>query len=368
MEVQFSKIKEGWVELNKELQISLEKTINSGFFIGGKILEDFENKFAKYCRSNYCVGVSSGLDALMLALKALNIGVDDEVIVPSNTYIASWLAISHCNAMPIPVEPNSETYNIDIKKIENRITKKTKAIMLVYLYGHVVDIEKVLIIAKKYNLKIIIDAAQAHGSKYNEIDIGSHGDIVCWSFYPGKNLGAMGDAGAITTNNNKLAQKIGCLRNYGSNIKYYNSLKGFNNRLDTIQAAFLIEKLKKLNKWNKKRRKIADTYINELKSLDLTLPSEESYCKHSWHLFVIRLRNRDKFQEFLREKNIQTLIHYPIPPHKQKCYKELNFNKFDLSLTEQISKTIISLPISPHHSEIEIEYVIENIKKSFRNN
>ena len=202
--------------------------------------------------------------------------------------------------------------------------------------------------------------------KYKGLEIGAQGDIVCWSFYPGKNLGAMGDAGAITTNNNKLAKKISCLRNYGSDRKYFNSFKGFNNRLDTIQAAFLIKKLKKLNKWNKRRKKIANIYLNELKSFDLILPSEENYCSHSWHLFVIRLKNRNKFQEFLKERNIQTLIHYPVPPHKQECYNELNFKKYNLNLTEEISKDIISLPLSPHHNEIEIDYVIKAISKWFR--
>lgn len=366
MFVEFSKIKAGWLELEDDLNQSFNNVVNDGFYIGGKFLDKFEKKYSSYCDSTYCVGVSSGLDALILSLKSLNIGQGDEVIVPANTYIASWLAITHCGANPIPIEPDPISYNIDLKLIENYITKKTKAIMLVYLYGHVVDIERVKSLAKKFKLKIIIDAAQAHGALYNKKQIGSHGDVVCWSFYPGKNLGAMGDAGAITTNNSKIALNVRSMRNYGSNKKYVNSLRGFNNRLDSIQAAFLLKKLKKLKKWNQLRKKIANFYLEELKSLDLILPSEINYCSHAWHLFVIRLKNRNKFQEFLSNNQIQTLIHYPIPPHKQKCYGQLNLKRFDLSLTELISKTIISLPISPHHSEIEIEYVIENVKKWFR--
>ena len=366
MLVDFSKIKQSWLEIDKEIKTCFEKFLNSGYYIGGNVLERFESEFASYCSANYCIGVSSGLDALILSLKSLNIGEGDEVLVPANTYIATWLAVSHCKANPIPIEPDEKTYNIDINEIEKRITRKTKAIIPVYLYGQVAEIDKIKKIARKYKLKIIIDAAQAHGATYKKKQIGSHGDAVCWSFYPGKNLGAMGDAGAVTTNNLRLAESISYLRNYGSKIKYFNKFRGFNCRLDSLQAAFLSIKLRKLNKWNKRRSCIAEIYQEELNNLDLILPSRTEDCNHAWHLYVIRLKKRDQFQKYLKSKNIDTLIHYPIPPHKQECYKNFNFDKYDLQLTENISKTIISLPLSPHHSNSEIEYVIKIIKNWFR--
>jgi len=323
--------------------------MQSGFFILGNEVSTFESEFAEYCQTKYCVGVANGLEALFLVLKAWGIGPNDEVIVPSNTYIATWLAVSQTGAIPVPVEPLKETYNIDPKKIEYAITEKTKAIIPVHLYGQPADMDKIHKIANRYGLNVLEDAAQSHGALYKDKKTGSLGDAAAFSFYPTKNLGAYGDGGAITTNDFNLAEKIRLFRNYGSSRKYFHEIKGYNSRLDELIAAFLRVKLWHLDKWNKHRQKIASWYLRNLKNTfpDLVLPMVSPWATPCWHLFVVRSKNRNMLQQSLKEYNIQTLIHYPIPPHKQKAYSDLNFS-LKLPISEKLSNEVLSLPIGTH--------------------
>ena len=340
---------------------SFDKVLGSGFCIGGPIVEKFENNFANYVRSKYCAGLSSGLDALILSLRALDIKKGDEVIVPANTYIATWLAVTHVGAKIVPVEPLIDTYNINPNEVINKITKRTKAIIMVHLYGNVCDINKILFIAKKYNLYTIEDAAQAHGLNYLNKKIGSHSDIVAWSFYPTKNLGAIGDAGAVTSNKKKLIDKIKKLRNYGFQNKYTNQYIGSNSRLDPIQAYILDIKLKDLNKNNEIRRKIASNYINKIKNKNITLPTVKNNDT-VWHLFVIRTNKRNKLQKYLASNGVETMIHYLKPPHLQPIYKEL-FKTKRFKITESIHNSCLSLPCNPALSEKEQSYIINVINK-----
>jgi dTDP-4-amino-4,6-dideoxygalactose transaminase len=350
-----------------ELKQAASEVIDSGWFLMGKRLSSFENKLANYIGAKNAIGVANGLDALRLILKAYtDMGVmneGDEVIVPANTYIASILAITDNRLKPVLVEPKNSSLNLDIDLIESHITPKTKAIMIVHLYGQVSWSEKLSALAKKYNLKVIEDNAQAIGAEWNGIKTGNLGDAAGFSFYPGKNLGALGDAGAVTTNDNALAKHIRALGNYGSNKKYVNEFQGLNSRLDEIQAAFLEVKLKYIDAENKYRRQLASFYLNGIKNSNIGLPIPENksfdYAKnteHVWHLFVIRCKQRDKLQEYLTEKNVQTLIHYPIPPNKQLAYKEMNH--LDYPLTNAIHNEVLSLPISPVMTEDEIQKII----------
>ena len=345
--IPFLDLKEMNQQYSEEIKKAVNRVVESGWYVLSKEVENFEREFAQYCGVNHAIGVANGLDALTLILKAYEIKKGDEVIVPSNTYIASILAISATNATPVLVEPNLNSYNIDPKKVEEKITKNTKAIMVVHLYGQICNMNAISSLATKYNLKIIEDAAQAHGANYYGKKAGSLGDAAGFSFYPGKNLGALGDGGAITTNDDKIAEKIRALRNYGSHQKYQNRFKGVNSRLDEIQAAILRVKLKYLNKDNEKRRQISEYYINNIINKKVILPQIENKDRlsHVWHLFVVKVNNRDQFQQYLSESGIQTVIHYPIAPHKQEAYKEWNNCSFPIS--EQMHKTVISLPISP---------------------
>ena len=341
-----------------ELEGAAYRVIESGWYISGEELNFFEQEFATYCGTKHCIGVSNGLDALKLILKAYGIGEGDEVIVPSNTYIASILSISEVGATPILVEPNILTYNIDPRLIEEKITVNTKAILVVHLYGRAVDMIAVNNIAEKYNLKVIEDAAQAHGALYNGERVGNLGDAAGFSFYPGKNLGALGDAGAITTNDETLAKKLRAYRNYGSYKKYENLYKGYNHRLDEVQAAFLRVKLHYLDHENTTRRHLAKMYLENIINPLITLPSipkHEEECV--WHVFTVRVENRQQFQQYLTEHDIQTIIHYPIPPHQQVAYSEWNVLSYPVS--ERIHREIISLPISPVQTEEETWKVIE---------
>jgi len=357
MKVPFLNLKRNYQVIQKEIDKSIAKVIKSGHYILGNEVESFESDYAKFCDVSYCVGVANGLEALQIALTSLDVGNGDEVIVPSHTFIATWLAVSHVGAIPVPVEPDPNTYNIDPKLIEKKITHKTKAIIMVHLYGQPADIDSILAIAKKNNLYVIEDAAQSQGASYKNKMIGSHGDIVAWSFYPGKNLGAFGDAGALTTKSKKLYEKLKILRNYGSRGKYINSLIGFNSRLDPIQAAVLSIKLKLLKKTNMLRRKIAKKYIDTIEPLCF-IPSIDKLSEHVWHLFVIRHERRDKLRAQLDNYGVSTLIHYPIPPHLQKAYSFLNLKKGSLPITEKICSEVISLPLDPYMSNDEIDYVI----------
>lgn len=345
-----------------ELKEASNRVIDSGWYISGVEVEAFEKEFSAYCGAKHCVGVSNGLDALKLILKAYNIGPGDEVIVPSNTYIASILAISEVGAIPVLVEPYIATYNINPQLIEEKISDATKAILVVHLYGLVVEMSPVLEIAKKYQLKVIEDAAQAHGASYEGKRVGNLGNAAGFSFYPGKNLGALGDGGAIITNDDKLAKNLKALRNYGSHKKYENLFKGYNHRLDEMQAAFLRVKLQYLDYENEVRRKLADLFLNNIKNEFITLPSIPKEIGESvWHVFAVRTPNREKLQTYLLERGIQTLIHYPIPPHKQKAYSEWNDLVYPIS--EKIHAEILSLPISPVQTEEDTWKVIEALNK-----
>lgn len=352
--------------IRKEILKSFEEFFDSNYYILGNNVTKFENAYSQFNQTKYCVGVSNGLDALHLALKTLEIGHNDEVIVPANTYIASVLAISYVGATPVFVEPRIDTYNINPNLIEDKITKKTKAIMPVHLYGQACEMEAIMQIAKKHNLYVIEDNAQSQGSSFKGKLTGSWGNINGTSFYPGKNLGALGDAGAITTNNDKLAEKVRMLRNYGSKEKYYNELVGFNMRLDECQASFLNIKLKYLNQWNNERKTIASWYLEYLKDLDtIELPKCIEGADHIYHLFVIKSKNRDYLQSHLTQEGITTLIHYPVPPHLQTAYQHLGLKKGDLPITESIASELLSLPIYPGLTQSEVEYVCEMIKLFF---
>lgn len=344
---------------NKDFEAKFKELLASGWYLLGEENKSFEQNFAKYCGVKNCVGVANGLDALRLIIKAFDFEKDSEIIVPANTYIASILAITDNNCKPVLVEPDINTYNINPKLIEEKITSKTKAIMVVHLYGQAVDMDEIIKIAQKYKLKIIEDCAQAHGAFYKDKRVGSLGDVAGFSFYPGKNLGALGDGGCVTTNDDEIAAKIRALANYGSHKKYENLYKGLNSRLDELQAGILDIKLKYLDEDNEKRKNIAKFYLQEIKNKNIILPYYDSESSHVWHLFVIRTQKRDELQSYLSSKEIQTIIHYPIPPHKQACYKE--FGHLSLPITEQIHKEVLSLPISPVMSIQEAEFVVKTL-------
>lgn len=348
----------------QEIEDRIISTFRSGWYLLGNEVENFERNLSRYIGVRYAVGVANGLDALRLILRAyIELGIlqkGDEIIVPANTYIASILAISDNELIPVLVEPDLENYNIDISKIEDKITSKTKAIMIVHLYGRVIFSDELKNLAEKYQLKIIEDNAQAIGAQWENLKTGNLGDAAGFSFYPGKNLGALGDAGGVTTNDVDLAKTIRTLANYGSNQKYVNIYQGLNSRLDEIQAAVLDVKLKYIDAENKRRREIAEKYISEIKNLKIILPElPKNRYEHVWHLFVIRTQQREKLQNYLVEKGIQTLIHYPIPPHQQEAYKSMNNLSF--SITEQIHNEILSLPISPVMSDNEVSVIIDSI-------
>ena len=349
MLIPFLDLQAVYTELKDKMDMAYQRVMDSGWYVLGKEVNAFENEFAAFCDSTYCIGVGNGLEALHLILRGYSIGTGDEVIVPSNTYIATWLAVSYAGATPVPVEPDEKTYNIEPSLIEQSITDKTKAIIAVHLYGQTADMDPINAIAEKYNLKVIEDAAQAQGALYKEKPAGSLADAAGFSFYPGKNLGAFGDAGAVVTNDSFLAEKIKVLRNYGSEKKYYNAEKGFNSRLDELQAAFLREKLMVLADWNERRAKIANTYLNAFAGKSqLILPYVPDGAKPIWHQFIIRSNERDKLQEHLKKNDIDTLIHYPVPPHLSGAYSDLNFTKGRFPVAEQLSDTVLSLPIGPH--------------------
>ena len=362
MKVPFLDIKTQHDELQAELHDAFERVLNSGWYILGDEVAYFEKEFATYCETEHCIGVGNGLDALHLILRAYNIGEGDEVIVPSNTYIATWLAASYAGATPIPVEPDKQTYNIDPTRIEAAISPQTKAIIVVHLYGQPADMDPINAIARKHGLKVIEDAAQAHGARYKGKRVGTLGDAAGFSFYPGKNLGAIGDGGAVTTNDDKLAENIRILGNYGSQIKYQHKVKGVNSRLDELQAAFLRVKLKKLDAWNGRRNDLASIYLDQLKENELlTLPVIAEWAKPVWHVFVVRLQNRDALQAYLDQKGIGTMIHYPIPPHLQPAYNELDLKNGSLPIAESIHCEVLSLPMSPVLKVEQVQQVADVI-------
>ncbi len=348
-------------ELDMELRATFERVFARSWYIEGQEDESFEKAFAAFCNTKYCVGTGNGLDALILVLKALNINDGDEVIVPSNTYIATALAVTYVGAIPILVEPDIRTFNINPYKIEDKITCRTKAIIPVHLYGQPCDMTPIMDIAKKHNLYVVEDCAQAHGATYKRQVIGSFGDAAGFSFYPGKNLGALGDAGATVTNSKELADKVRALGNYGSDYKYHHIYKGNNSRLDELQAAFLTAKLPHLNRMNEERRNIAKRYLEEITNPEIILPYVIPDAEPVWHIFGIRCTRRDELEAYLKDNGIGTNKHYPIPIHLQECYKDLNIAKGSLPIAEKISATQLSLPLYYGMTEEQIAYVINKI-------
>lgn len=357
MNVPFLDLSAPYTELKDELDAAYQRVMSSGWYILGKEVAAFEEEFAAYCGVRHCIGVGNGLDALHLILRALDIGEGDEVIVPSNTYIATWLAVSYAGATPVPVEPDPNTCNLDPSRIEAALTTRTKAIIPVHLYGQPADMGSINAVAGHHGLKVIEDAAQAHGASYRGRRCGSLGDAAGFSFYPGKNLGAFGDGGAVTTDDDTLARRIRLLRNYGSSRKYVNDESGFNSRLDELQAALLRVKLTRLDEWNDRRRVVAERYNAALAGTDTILPLAPLFADPVWHLFVVRHLDRDSVTAKLDRRGIGWLVHYPIPPHLQGAYRHLGYREGTFPLAEQLSREVLSLPIGPHLTDGQIAAV-----------
>ena len=363
MKVPFLDLQSPYVELKEKLDAAYYRVMESGWYILGKEVEAFESEFASYCEAKYCIGVGNGLDALHMILLAMDIGPGDEVIVPSNTYIATWLAVSYVGATPIPVEPIEATYNIDPSGIESAITSKTKAIIVVHLYGQPADMDPINELAQKHGIKVIEDCAQAHGARYKGRRVGGLGDASGFSFYPGKNCGAIGDGGAVISNDYALAERIKVLHNYGSKVKYHNEVKGYNSRLDELQAALLRVKLDMLDEWNDRRREVAVRYLQELTYMsELRLPYVPEWAEPVWHLFVVRHSQREQLQKSLAEAGIGTMIHYPIPPHLQPAYGELAYSTGKFPVAEQMANELLSLPMGPHLRHGQQAQVISAIR------
>lgn len=362
MKIPFLNLRAAYQELRADLEAAGRQVMASGNFILGPEVATFETEFAAYCDAGHCIGVGNGLDALHLILRGLEIGPGDEVVVPTNTYIATWLAVSYAGATPVAVEPDGKNYNLDPELIEQAITARTKAVIAVHLYGQPADMDPINEMAGKYGLAVIEDAAQAHGARYKGKRVGSLGDAAGFSFYPGKNLGALGDGGAIVTNNEALANRLRTLRNYGSQKKYFNEEKGLNSRLDEIQAAMLRVKLRHLDEWNERRKRLASFYLQTLEGIpDLILPFVPEYADPVWHLFVVSHPDRDLLQKFLDEAGIGTLIHYPLPPHLQNAYRELEFSRGSFNRAERMAETVLSLPMGPHLSDQEADYIVSKL-------
>jgi dTDP-4-amino-4,6-dideoxygalactose transaminase len=345
--------------IRERLDAAYHRVIDSGWFIMGPELEAFEAEFAQYCEVKHCIGVGNGLEALHLLLRAYGIGPGDEVIVPSNTFIATWLAVTQCGATPVPVEPNIDTHNIDPALIANAITSRTRAIIPVHLYGQPADMDPINVLAAKHELIVIEDAAQAQGARYKGRRAGSLGHAAATSFYPGKNLGGLGDGGAVLTNDDAIADKVKQLRNYGSKVKYQHDLVGYNSRLDEMQAAFLRVKLAELDGWNARRREIATQYSQLLVGADIDLPHVPEYAEPVWHLYVIRSKQRDALKLHLEQQEVTAVIHYPIPPHRQACYQ--GFKGYSLPISEILAEEVLSLPISSAMEAEEVEIVARTI-------
>jgi dTDP-4-amino-4,6-dideoxygalactose transaminase len=353
-------------ELKAEIDVAIRRVLDAGWYILGPEVEAFEAEWATYCDTNYAVGVANGLDALTLALRALEVGPGDEVIVPSHTYIATWLAVTAVGARPVPVEPDPTTFNIDPGLVENAITPATKVLLPVHLYGQPANLDPILALASRYGLNVVEDAAQAHGARYKDRRVGGHGDVACWSFFPGKNLGAVGDAGAITTNRADIADRVRVLRNYGSREKYNNEIPGVNSRLDPVQAAVLRTKLRYLDAWTDRRRATAAAYTRGLEETGLILPSETDWAEPVWHLYVVRSVVRDQLQARLATAGVGTLIHYPVPPHMQRAYRNLGFSERDLPLAKRLSDEVLSLPMGPQLSTNDVDLVIDAVRSASR--
>ena len=349
MKIPFLAVGRAYEELAEELGAAFQRVMESGWYVLGDEVRRFEAAFAEHCDSTHCVGVGSGLDALILALEALDVGPGDEVVVPANTYIATWLAVSRLGARPVPVEPDPRTFNLDPSRVEAALSARTRVLLPVHLYGQPADLDPILEIARRRGLSVVEDCAQAHGACYKGQPVGARGDLGCWSFYPGKNLGGFGDGGGVTTNDAALAERVRLLRNYGSRRKYEHEVIGINSRLDELQAAFLRPRLAVLDEWNQRRRGIAQIYLRELAGLDsVTLPFVPDWARPAWHLFVIRHPRRADLAAELSRQGIETLIHYPVPPHLSDAYAELGIRAGSLPLSERLAREVLSLPIGPH--------------------
>lgn len=362
MKVPFNDLRAGYLELKDEIDAAVHRVLDSGWYILGPEVEAFETEFAMYCEARHAIGVANGLDALHLALRAMDVGAGDEVIVPSNTYIATWLAVSQCGATPVPVEPVAGTHNLDPSRIAAAVTRRTKVILPVHLYGQPADLAPILALARERGLRVLEDAAQAHGARYRGQLIGGHGDAVAWSFYPGKNLGAFGDGGAVTTNDPAVADRLRLLRNYGSSAKYVHDAQGFNSRLDPVQAAVLRVKLRHLDAWNARRKAVAAQYMEGLEGTAVQLPEVPAWSEPAWHLFVLRHPRRDALQRHLEAAGIGTLVHYPIPPHQQQAYASARFDTGAFPLASRLAREVLSLPIGPHLDSAGIAHVIDAIR------
>lgn len=349
----------------ESFEAALARVLDSGWFILGKEVELFEREFADYCGTKHCIGVANGLDALVLILRAYGVGPGDEVIVPANTFIATWLAVTQVGAKPVPVEPADTGFNLDVDRLQAAITGSTRVIMPVHLYGVPAEMDGINRIAQLHGIKVVEDAAQAHGATYRGRRAGALGDAAAFSFYPGKNLGALGDAGAVTTSDDALADRLRTLRNYGSRIKYHHEEAGTNSRLDELQAAFLRAKLPSLDADNARRRAIAQRYLEGLSGItDVELPPVPSHCIPAWHLFVVRHPRREQFARRLAEAGVGVMIHYPIPPHKQKAYADLAVAEGSLPRTESLHEQVLSLPMGPHLSDEQVDEVIRAVRNA----
>ena len=359
--IPFLDLKAAHDELRREITAAVERVVASGWYVLGEEVDTFEAEYASYCEAAHCIGVANGLDALHLALRAMGVGPGDEVIVPSNTFIATWLAVSQCGATPVAVEPGEAGYNIDPLRIEAAVTPRTRVIVPVHLYGQPADLDPIIEVARRHGLKVLEDAAQAHGARYKGRRIGAHGDAVCWSFYPGKNLGALGDGGAVTTDDADLADRIRVLRNYGSRVKYVHEVQGYNSRLDPIQAAVLSVKLKVLDAWNDRRRAIAARYCESLAGSGLALPGVPRWAEPVWHLYVVQHPQRDGWQQALHEAGVAPGNHYPTPPHLQAAYAAAGHAKGRFPIAERMAERVVSLPIGPHMSADAVDGVCRAI-------
>ncbi|MCC6244484.1 MAG: DegT/DnrJ/EryC1/StrS family aminotransferase [Gemmatimonadaceae bacterium] len=366
--VPFLELRPSYVELQREIDAAVGSVLASGWYLLGEPLKDFEETFARYTGAPHCRGVANGLDALVLALRAAGIGPGDEVIVPSNTYIATWLAVSQVGAVLVPVEPDPRTYNIDVSRIADAITARTRAIMPVHLYGQPADMAPIVTMAAQHSAVVIADAAQAHGARYRGQPVGAFGDAAGWSFFPTKNLGAIGDGGAVTTCHDQWASDIAMRRNYGSRVKYVNDVRGINSRLDDLQAAVLSVKLSVLDEWNSRRLRQAARYSSELAESGLVLPFVPQWAQPAWHLYVVQvpdaLGGRERLQERLKQAKIMTMIHYPIPPHRQDAYADAGYATDAFPIASHLARTLLSLPLGPHLSDDQQTRVIEGIRRA----
>ena len=362
MNVPFLDLGRGFRELQPELESAVLESMRTGWYILGKDVETFESDYAAYCEAAQCVSVANGLDALRIGLLALGVGRGDEVIVPAHTFIATWLAVSQCGATPVAVEPDASTCTIDPARVEAAVTPRTKAIVPVHLYGQPADMGAILAIARAHGLKVVEDAAQAHGARFDGRRIGAHGDVVAWSFYPGKNLGALGDGGAITTDDPEIADRVRVLRNYGSRVKYVNDVQGFNSRLDPLQAAALRVRLSHLDEWNARRVRAASLYQAAFEQAGITIPRTAPRTEHVWHLYVVRTPRRDELQRHLEAAGIGTLIHYPIPPHRQQAYASAGYGSGDFPITEALAREVLSLPMGPQLTDEELNRVVAAVR------